>query len=310
MPAAAKTLTRLAIATGMVLAVGGMSPAQAVLPAAPDVAPDSECVEPTSDGHARAAGIEREPEAMHISAAEQARIERQIDRRVERRAATSAAAVEVPVYTHVMLDKQGNGDVTQQQIDDQIAVLNTTFGGGESPEAADTGFTFTLAGVDRYHNNTWHRDRASKRYRSLTRQGGADALNMWLVDFDYLGVATFPWSYVKQSKVDGIRVHYDSLPGGGIDNYNLGGTATHEAGHWLGLYHTFQGGCSEPGDEVDDTPAQASPTSGCPEGRDSCAAPGLDPIHNYMDYSYDRCYNQFTPGQAQRMSEAWTAYRG
>jgi hypothetical protein len=27
-----------------------------------------------------------------------------------------------------------------------------------------------------------------------------------------------------------------------------------------------------------------------------------------MDYSYDSCYKQFTPGHSTRMSNAWTAY--
>ena len=121
--------------------------------------------------------------------------------------------------------------------------------------------------VDRFYNNTWHKDGASRASTARqTRQGGADALNMWLVDFKYLGIATFPWDYQKQPGIDGIRVHYDSLPGGSIANFNLGETATHEAGHWLGLYHTFQGGCTELNDEVSDTPAQSSPTSGCPAG--------------------------------------------
>jgi hypothetical protein len=297
---------RLAIATGTLLAIGATAPTQAMHTG---VTEGLDCVQSarTADD-ARSSDIDREPASMHIGAAKQARIERQIDHRTARSAKAVAGAV-VPVYVHVMLDEQGNGNVTQQQIDDQIDVLNNTFAGRESRVAADTGFTFTLAGVDRYRNNTWHRDGASTKYRSITRQGGANALNIWLVDFDFLGIATFPWAYSKHPQIDGIRVHYDSLPGGGIANFNLGETATHEAGHWFGLYHTFQGGCKPPGDEVDDTPAQASPTSGCPIGRDSCPAPGLDPIHNYMDYSYDSCYTQFTAGQSQRMSDAWTAYR-
>jgi hypothetical protein len=225
-------------------------------------------------------------------------------------AAGTLAAAAVPVYVHVMRDSAGNGDVTDTQIAQQIAVLNNNFGGQESSQAANTGFTFTLAGTFRYNNNNWHKDRQSTQYRAQTRKGGANALNIWLVDFSYLGIATFPWDYPNNPSIDGIRVHYASLPGGSIANYNLGETATHEAGHWFGLYHTFQGGCTTTNDSVSDTPAQSSSTNGCPEGRDSCSLPGLDPIHNYMDYSYDSCYNQFTPGQSSRISSMWTAYRG
>ena len=170
-------------------------------------------------------------------------------------------------------------------------------------------YRFKLVSIHRYKNTVWHQDGQSARYRSRTRKGGARALNIWLVDFPYLGIATFPWDYRKHPRIDGIRVHYDSLPGGKIANFNLGGTATHEAGHWFGLFHTFQGGCTQLNDQVDDTPAQASPTSGCPAGRDSCAMSGMDPIHNYMDYSIDRCYNEFTPGQNARAHRMWAAYR-
>jgi hypothetical protein len=223
--------------------------------------------------------------------------------------AAAAVSATVPVYVHVMAGKNGAGNVSDSQIAQQIAVLNNTFAGGESSAAANTGFTFSLAGTDRFFNDQWHKDRQSASYRKATRQGGANALNIWLVDFAYLGIATFPWDYARNPGVDGIRVHFDSLPGGSIANYNLGETATHEAGHWFGLYHTFQGGCTTTNDSVADTPAQGSATNGCPAGRDSCSLPGLDPIHNYMDYSYDSCYNQFTPGQSSRASQMWTAYR-
>jgi pregnancy-associated plasma protein-A len=308
MTAATRAITRFAIAAGAVVAIGGVSPAQAMNP----VNPDQECVDPAgNDGSARGFGDGREPDGMEVSASDQARIERQMDARLASQGETvqAFAGAEIPVYIHVMLDTEGNGDITQQQIDDQMNVLNDTFAGDESSEAAATGFTFALAGVDRYYNDIWHKDNASNKYRSLTRLGGVNALNIWIVEFRYAGIATLPWEYARHPDIDGIRVAYDTVPGGSAENFNLGKTATHETGHWLGLYHTFDGSCNSPGDLVDDTPAQKSPTSGCPEGRDSCSAPGLDPIHNYMDYSFDECYNQFTPGQAQRMNEAWLAYR-
>ena len=164
----------------------------------------------------------------------------------------------VPVYIHVMADANGNGNVTDAQITQQIAELNQDFAGGESSSAANTGFTFSLAGTDRYYNTQWHQDKSSTTYRSQTRLGGANALNIWLVDFAYLGIATFPWDYARNPSIDGIRVEYTSLPGGSATNYNQGKTASHEAGHWFGLYHTFQGGCTSTNDEVSDTPAQAS----------------------------------------------------
>lgn len=261
---------------------------------------------------ARGGGHDRDHRA--ISALEQERIRTDVRERLAAqgttRRAAAAASASVPVYVHVMRDASGGGDVTDGQIADQIDVLNASYAGEGSSEAADTGFSFYLAGTDRYDNTAWHQDQQSESYRAQTRQGGANALNIWLVDFDYLGIATFPWDYSSEGDIDGIRVQYTSLPGGSATNYNLGETATHEAGHWFGLYHTFQGGCTSTNDEVSDTPAQSSSTSGCPEGRDSCSLAGLDPIHNYMDYSYDSCYTMFTSGQSSRMSQMWTAYRG
>jgi hypothetical protein len=286
--------------------MGLVAPAEAAL-----VAGDQACVVVDEHGHSDAARGGYGNDHRAVSASEQRAITQRTARLLrEERGKPGATSVAVPVYVHVMAAEDGTGDVTDAQIADQIAVLNTTFAGQESGDAADTGFTFTLAGVDRFYNDTWHRDGASKKYRSQTRQGGANALNMWLVDFNYLGIAQFPWDYAKNSGTDGVRVHYGSLPGGPIPNYNLGETATHEVGHWLGLYHTFQGGCTELNDEVADTPAQSSPTTGCPEGRDSCDLPGLDPIENYMDYSYDSCYTEFSPGQSSRMADMWAAYRG
>ena len=302
-----------AAVAGAALALATLaSPAHAAPPRS-EAAPA--CYEPADVGSATVGSAARDEgvdasddDTRDMTVEEQAAVEVQTDE-ILAAAPAGPVARQVPVYVHVMRDNNGNGDVTDQQIRDQVKVLNDTFGGTESGEAANSGFTFTLKGIDRWNDDTWHRDNQSNAYRKLTRQGGADALNIWLVDFKFLGIATYPWDYKTQGAWDGIRVLYSSLPGGTETNYNMGKTATHETGHWLGLYHTFENGCKKNGDEVDDTPAQLTAARGCPEGQDSCPAPGLDPIHNYMDYSRDYCYNQFTPGQAARMVDMWAAYR-
>ena len=76
----------------------------------------------------------------------------------------------------------------------------------------------------------------------------------------------------------------------------------------INLFHTFDGGCNR-GDQVDDTAPEASPAFFCPEDRDTCAAAGLDPITNFMDYTQDNCMFEFTEGQAVRMQQAWAAFR-
>ena len=222
--------------------------------------------------------------------------------------------VTVPTWVHVVSDG-AIGNVSDTAINAQIQVLNRTFAGQEG--GVRTGFSFRLEGITRTNNAQWHYANpggAEHRMKRALHRGGDDTLNIYLTTAGaYLGWAYLP-SVTEQgnSYVDGVVVDWESMLGTSgryAGRYDRGETATHEAGHWLNLEHTFFHGCNGEGDFVDDTPYMSVPTNGCPAGKDTCPQPGLDPIHNYMDYSYDTCYTEFTAGQAQRMQDAWLFWR-
>lgn len=155
------------------------------------------------------------------------------------------------------------------------------------------GIAFQHIRTTRTINTGWSKDGDEVAMKRRLRQGTYRDLNLYILPrlmFNALGYATLPISPPPPGSVDyvrdGVTVNTQTLPGGTLKPYNLGRTATHEIGHWFGLYHTFEGGCNAPGDYVADTPFQASASSRCPKGRNSCPAqPGLDPVTNYMDYS-------------------------
>jgi len=239
-----------------------------------------------------------------------------------------AAGGEIPVAFHVISGPRGEGDVPEEWLDAQIVALNRAYAGRDYsgnvvPGAANTGYTFTKASVNRIRSSQWFRmapgSRAEFVAKTTLNVYPPGTLNLYTCRPGHrlLGWATFPWELADNQNMDGVVIHYASLPGGPLAPYNLGGTAIHEVGHWIGLLHTFQDGCGdesetgckETGDRVCDTPGEANATFGCPIGLDTCPGPGQDPIHNYMDYTDDACYDNFTAGQDARADFMMATYR-
>jgi hypothetical protein len=232
------------------------------------------------------------------------------------RVQADAVTVTVNVYFHVITNGS-TGNVTDARIADQIRVLNDSYSGLTG--GANTKFRFVLAATDRTSNATWfaagYGSAAERAMKQALRRGTARDLNFYTnaPSTGELGWATFPSSYSSNPLMDGVVCDYRTLPGGTFAPYNEGDTGTHEVGHWVGLYHTFQGGCSKNGDFVSDTPAERSAAFGCPSGRNTCTGtkyPGVDPIENFMDYTDDFCMYKFSAGQATRAESLSATYRG
>ncbi|KAL4903360.1 hypothetical protein BDW74DRAFT_179778 [Aspergillus multicolor] len=237
-------------------------------------------------------------------------------------------SMQIQVYAHLVRASESESAVLDWQVRQQVSMLNQYF--------RPTGFSFVLAGVDSQImpnlGPIWGGTEQDLRVKQV-RVGDMQTLNFYVVPSvidnfaDYAWVnpgiflphedvdanrtglrSSFPWWSIENPQADGVVVARDYIPGGRNVGFNTGKIGVHEVGHWLGLLHTFQDGC-DGGDLVDDTPAEASPTFGCPWSRDSCPQPGTDPIHNLMDYTNDACRYQFTTGQVQRMYGMWTEYR-
>ena len=132
-----------------------------------------------------------------------------------------------------------------------------------------TGPTFESAEITRTYNADLFIDVLDKEPRDAAmkntlRRGDAATLDVYTVsfackpDWRLLGYATFPKDYAFSPTRGGVVINYSTLPGGIYVRFNKGGTLTHEVGHWLRPYHTFQGlSCEGPGDYINDTPAEA-----------------------------------------------------
>lgn len=249
-----------------------------------------------------------------------------IDQEVALRAQVGGASrggrgFSIPVHFHVITTSDATEGDVSGKVPDQMDVLNAAY--------ERTGAKFHLASLEVLGNDTWFFAAAESpeevEMKATLRRGGPESLNIYTTLGDiYLGWATFPKYYKSDPLYDGVVLYWASLPDTGLEIpvdpadepdglivYDRGDTATHEVGHWLGLYHTFEGGCSKQGDRIDDTPAEAEPQFFCAP-RDSCTGkkfPGTDPIHNFMDYVDDDCMDRFTRDQQDRMRDQWETYR-
>jgi len=212
----------------------------------------------------------------------------------------------INVAVHV-LQSGATGYVPPSYVAAQIAELNVDY--------APMGYTFVLAYLDYTNNAAFYNvdDFSEPVIKTALAIDPAHTLNIYtglLYGGAYLGFAYYPSSFPENSIEHSVFLDYRSLPGFGFVPYHLGRTATHEVGHYLGLYHTFENGCLAPDDYVADTPRESGPNFGCPIGIDTCPSdPGLDPIHNYMDYTDDACYSEFSPGQGGAMCSMIATYR-
>jgi Pregnancy-associated plasma protein-A/Secretion system C-terminal sorting domain len=141
--------------------------------------------------------------------------------------------------------------------------------------------------------------------KGITGWPRKDYLNVWVANISNLGFSYIATTTtLPNSILDGVTIDYQVFGGPGTGAkypFDLGRTATHELGHFLGLRHIWSNNGCTGDDGISDTPIQNTSNSGCKiHPSPSCGNDG-DMFMNYMDYSDDACLNAFTYEQSLYM---------
>ena len=212
-------------------------------------------------------------------------------------------------FNHITNGSQGV--IEEDQREKQIDVMNKAY------SKSGIKFTYDPSSVKTVDKPAWFNmgmgSAAERQAKTALHVPPQYSLNIYTAQLQngLLGWATFPWDLEGDPDMDGCVMLYSTFPGGTEAPYNEGQTTTHEAGHWFGLLHTFQGGCDGVGDEVDDTVAHSGPNFGCPpDGNNgACSQQEKAPIRNYMNYTDDACMTEFTERQNERVQDMIQTYR-
>ena len=266
----------------------------------------------------------------------------------------------IPVVVHVMHlgEPMGVGsNISDAQIESAIKRLNEAFAGGEGFTGPEARIQFALAsksidcrptngvvridargtciGLDCYDEKGITENNI-EAVKDLSNWPSSQYLNIWVVTeiednnggSGIQGSAEFPG---LNPQYDGIVILHQAFghDDSGQLGYSLKASASagkvlvHEAGHSLGLYHTFEGddynrdgrgdrcpsytGCGPyNGDCVADTPPHRRSNGDCQlKGINICDGGGPHSlyVHNFMNYSSQECQTEFTHGQIKRMRE-------